>query len=208
MGELAWNFALAAALLHIDDATTPGGTRLVRTSAAALVATYAIAEAVSYYNTATTNELWAAIEVALDAISQMLIAPAAAVLLGACLTRGGSATVLATDGEKSLPRYGGNGHRVTMSSAALFCALLLANAVIFPLYNFGIDVPMYLRRYEEDTKRGKSYLPLWEGLIDAATRRVPTQRLQDWKEDMFWMVAYFVGNPIGALVLAASAPTP
>jgi hypothetical protein len=202
VGELSWNAALATALLHIDALTTHGGTRLVRTSAFALIATYCAAEATSYYNTATTNELWAAIEVALDAISQMLIAPAALALLRSSL-----ATRRASTGASKQTRRFGNGW-MGGSSAAVFCLLLLVNATIFPLYNFGVDVPMYMRRYEEDTARGKSYFTFWEGIVDAATRRVPTHRVQDWREDMFWMVAYFVGNPIGAIALAASAPTP
>ena len=39
------------------------------------------------------------------------------------------------------------------------------------------------------------------------TRRVPTQRLADWREDMSWMVAYFTFNPLAATLLAASAPS-
>lgn len=83
-----------------------------------------MAEGCSFYNVATTSELWAAIEVALDAMAMLPIAPAAALLL-----RRGAGT---SPG----------------SSAFLWiCAVAIP---IYFLYNFLIDVPMYLRRYEAD----------------------------------------------------------
>jgi hypothetical protein len=80
VGELAWNAQLAITFWHIDSELTAGGTRWVRLSAVTLVVMYVVAEAVSYYNTATTNELYAAIEVALDAASQLVALPAALAL--------------------------------------------------------------------------------------------------------------------------------
>jgi hypothetical protein len=200
VGELAWNTALARTIIHIDSAVSPGGTRWVQFSAAALVLIYIVAECTSYYNTATTNEYWAAIEVALDAISQVIAAPAVARLL---------LHMTARDGMTSSTKKGHVNFLASQrSSATVFCALFLVNSIVFPLYNFTIEVPMYLRRYAEDRRRGKTYLPFVSGLVDAALRRVPTQRTSDWREDMFWMVAYFVGNPVAALMLANTAPTP
>ena len=64
-----------------------------------------------------------------------------------------------------------------------------------------------MRRYRDDEKHGKHYLPLWAGLKDAATRRVPTHDLRDWRDDMEWMVLYFVLNPLGAILVARSSPS-
>ena len=69
------------------------------------------------------------------------------------------------------------------------------------------DTLMYMRRYAADEARQKAYLPFIEGLRDAATRRVPTQRLADWREDMSWTVVYFTFNPLAATLLASSAPS-
>merc|ERR1712130_908086 len=35
------------------------------------------------------------------------------------------------------------------------------------------------------------YFQFWEGLEDAAVRRIVTHRLEDWKDDMLWMILYF-----------------
>ena len=54
--------------LHNDGA----GTRWIQTSARLTCLVYWLAEAFSYYNVATTNELWAAIEVATDALAYVV----------------------------------------------------------------------------------------------------------------------------------------
>ena len=72
----AVNGALALTFFRVDGELT-GGTAWVRALAIAMFAVYVAAECTSYYNTATTNELYAAIEAALDAASQVLLLPAA-----------------------------------------------------------------------------------------------------------------------------------
>jgi len=181
-GALSWNGALALCLAHVDAELT-GGRRWVRLSAWALFLTYVAAECFSYYNTATTNELWAAIEVGTDAVSQVMALPASLALASGLRTQG------------RLRTTGG-------TFVLLFCLL----AVVYPLYNFFIDVPMYMDRYRADQAAHKSYLPLLVGLRDAATRRVPTQLQEDWQDDMSWMVMYFVFNPLGSIALT-TAPT-
>ena len=73
--------------------------------------------------------------------------------------------------------------------------------VLYPLYNFFIDAPMYLRRYAADQKTGKHYFGFLEGLKDAATRRIFTHEFDDWKEDMMWMVLYFFLGAAGGILL-------
>jgi len=184
VGELTWNGALALCIVRIDCELT-GGRRWVRASAAALFLTYVVAEGFSFYNTATTNELFAAIEVGTDALSQLLCLPAAAWM---------AATL-----------YGQR--RLTSSSGGLFLCAFCLLATLYPLYNFAIDVPMYLERYRADQAAGKQYLAFGQGLVDAATRRIATRASKDWQADMSWMVMYFVFNPLGATALAIAAPT-
>jgi hypothetical protein len=80
-------------------------------------------------------------------------------------------------------------------------------ALILGVYNGAVDVPMYLRRYAADQAAGKTYFPFWEGLVDAASRRIPTHALADWHADMLWMVGYFALNPLMSIAVAAAAPT-
>ena len=166
VGELAYVAQTALALVHLDGELRDGGTRWVRASGAAMLVVYVFAEAASYYNVATTNELWAAIEVAIDALAYVCIAPAVFSLRARC----------PADAARS---------------ARLYCGVLSTYCVVFPLYNFFVDVPMYLQRYAADEAAGKVYLPFWRGLVDAATTRIPTHALEDWRADMFWMTAYF-----------------
>jgi hypothetical protein len=217
VGELSWNLMLAVCIMHINHEVS--GQRWIDASAVALFVAYVIAEGTSYYNTATTNELWAAIEVAIDALSQLLAAPAALALWVALRRQNGLSTATAnttttgtgagtgagtaTTCAKSRPRVSSTSY----SSAAVFVALFLVGTVVYNAYNFSVEVPMYLERYREDQARGKPYLPFWDGLVDAWRRRIPTQRLQDWRQDMTWMVLYFVLNPFGAILLARSAPS-
>ena len=98
-------------------------------------------------------------------------------------------------------------HMKRGSAAFAFLAVFCVFAVVYPAYNFFVDAPMYLARYAAAEARQKAYLPFCAGLRDAWARRVPTQRLADWRDDMGWMVAYFAGNPLAATLLAASAPS-
>lgn len=190
VGELTWNTMLALCFCHIDKQLAPkpnpagGGTAWVRTSAIAMVIMYVVAECTSYYNTATENELFAAIEVLLDATSQAFLLPATVFLF----------TKLPAAGRWSL-------------SATYFLIAFALQALFLIVYNFAIDAPMYYARYEADQAAGKHYLPFGEGLLDAATHRVPTHLLKDWQADMLWMVGYFVFNPLAATIVAWVAPS-
>jgi hypothetical protein len=54
-----------------------------------------------------------------------------------------------------------------------------------------IDVPMYFGRWRADTAAGARYFTFAEGIRDAATRWVPTLRIEDWRWEMLWMSLYF-----------------
>ena len=61
----------------------------------------------------------------------------------------------------------------------------------YVVFMFTIDVPMYFGRWRADTAAGTRYLPLAEGIRDAATRWIVTFRIEDWRWEMLWMSLYF-----------------
>jgi hypothetical protein len=77
------------------------------------------------------------------------------------------------------------------SSAKVFLAIMPLLCLAYPLYNFFVDVPMYMKRYHADQAAGKVYLHFLPGLKDAAATRHQTHLLKDWSQDMFWMTVYF-----------------
>lgn len=180
LGELSWAYQIGYAIRQVDrDVTMTGGGKVwVQVSGWLLFLVYVVAECISYYNTATTNEFWAAMEVIVDGLSFLLAAPACVYL------------TLAMPG------------KVFGSSGKFFTTIMSVVCVVYPLYNIVIDAPMYFQRYAEDQAANKTYLPFVEGLVDAAVRRVPTHNLTDWSGDMGWMTAYFsVGSWTGILLM-------
>lgn len=207
IGELAWTCQIALALWMIDSRITnsSGGTgrTWVRVSAVTAVGLYVMAEAVSFYNTATTNEWYAAAEVILDGVSWLQMAPAIAVLFS---------------------KAPGT---VCMSTGKFFLAVMAVLCLVYPLYNFVVDAPMCkslpfptrrklarchpaliffflgpciaaslccvvdYARYRADQARNKTYFEFIDGLVDAATRRIVTHEIRAWDEDLSWMTIYF-----------------
>lgn len=171
VGELCWVFQTSLALRHVDKDIT-GGRLWIQASGWLAFVVYIVAEACSYYNVATTNELWCAIEVGLDGLSYLIMLPASIYLLLQCPGA------------------------LTASSAKKYLAIMVPLTLLYPAYNFYIDAPMYMRRYAADQAAGKQYFSFIQGLEDAASRRIFTHNFNDWKEDMSWMVLYF---SVGAL---------
>lgn len=171
VGELCWVFQTSLALRHVDKDIT-GGRLWIQASGWLAFVVYIVAEVCSYYNVATTNELWCAIEVGLDGLSYLIMLPASIYLLLQCPDA------------------------LTASSAKKYLAIMVPLTLLYPAYNFYIDAPMYMRRYAADQAAGKQYFGFIQGLEDAASRRIFTHNFNDWKEDMSWMVLYF---SVGAL---------
>ena len=65
VGELSWVFQTCLAMRHVDKEVTKKSTCWVQLSAWSAFGVYVVAEAVSYYNTATENQYWGAVEVTL-----------------------------------------------------------------------------------------------------------------------------------------------
>jgi hypothetical protein len=155
-------FALVVS--HLDKQL--GQQTWVQVAAFLSVCIYLLAEMMSYYNTATTNELWAANEVITDGVGFSMFFPTALSLL-----------------------YRQRNHGWTYSKG--FCLVLSITALFYPLYNILVDAKMYMTRYAQDQAANKTYFKFLKGLEDAAIRRVPTHETADWSEDMVWMLVYF-----------------
>ena len=72
-----------------------------------------------------------------------------------------------------------------------FAALAAVLAAGFVAFMAAVDVPMYVRRWKAGRAAAAVYLPVHEGLWDAWSRRVPTRRWADWKEEVAWLTMYF-----------------
>lgn len=183
-GELAFQVQVCLALKQVnrDIAASTGSSPRgwIQASANLSVLVYVVAEGLSYYNTATTNEWFAALEVFTDASAYVIIFPALVYLFCKCPGK------------------------VLASGAKMYLLVLSLYAIILSYFNFTVDVPMYLKRYEEDQAKHKQYFKFFDGLRDAAVRRHVTRRYEDWSEDILWMTVYFsFGAWLGiALMLA------
>lgn len=157
----------------------------MQVSAVLAVLIYVAAECTSYYNVATTNEFWCAIEVILDGASYLIMAPACLWLWCKCPGK------------------------MCGSSAKAYLTVMCVVCVAYPFYNFAVDAPMYIARYHDDQAHHKQYLTFWKGIEDAATHRVVTHQLADWKQDIFWMTTYFTaGAWSGVLLMFAPRLSP
>jgi len=188
IGELSWVSQTALALRHVDReiSSSTNGTRWVQITAWAAVLVYVVAEGVSYYNVATLNEFWCAMEVLLDGLSYICMLPGAIYCFILARKTGAA------------------------RSARVFLGVLSLVCVFYPAYNILVDAPMYMARYRADQRNNHThYLPFIEGLEDALVRRVVAHKLADWKQDMFWMTTYFsFGAWSGILLMNAPRAKP
>ena len=121
-----------------------------------------VAEIFSWYAVLTTSNLGHVIEESLWGICALMLA-------ASCV--------------HALPRI----QREVRSALATFSAL----AVLYALYMFAVDVPMYWSRWTFDSAHGHPFLSLSQGLLDASSRWVVSHRWADWESEVLWMSAYF-----------------
>jgi len=125
-----------------------------------------VAECISYYNVATTNEWWAAVEVIVDGVAFVVMIPGAFYL--------------------TYVQWG-----KAWNSGKVYTVVLAITTILYPYFNFTKDAPMYLKRYAADQAAHKKYFPFWDGIKDATMRRVVTHKTEDWEDDFLWMTIYF-----------------
>jgi len=63
--------------------------------------------------------------------------------------------------------------------------------VLFSVYIFTVDVPMYRARWKADLAQQRRYLSIAQGLADVRHRRVVSRRWEDWRGEVVWMTLYF-----------------
>jgi hypothetical protein len=63
--------------------------------------------------------------------------------------------------------------------------------LVYVLYMFQADVPMYWARWLAEAGHGRVPLTLAEGLVDASGRWTVTRRWADWQSEAVWMSMYF-----------------
>ncbi len=54
-----------------------------------------------------------------------------------------------------------------------------------------VDIPMYLERSRQNSKEGRKFLSIGEGLRDALNRRIQTHDWSVWKDEVIWISTYF-----------------
>lgn len=96
----------------------------------------------------------------------------------------GTSAALVTGGLWALRRTSATRLRPLLK---FFCAAGAA----YVAYMFAVDVPMYWARWIADEAQGRPYLPLLDGVFDAALRRVVSYRWEDWRTEVVWMSLYF-----------------
>jgi hypothetical protein len=70
-------------------------------------------------------------------------------------------------------------------------ALWCSAGVVYVIFMFAVDVPMYWSRWLADEASGRHYLSLAQGWLDVSGRWVVSHRWEDWKSEVTWMTLYF-----------------
>lgn len=138
------------------------GARVASFTARLLVPMIAVAECFSWYSILTTNNIGHTVEETLWGVAGAIVVA-------------GSVEMWT----KSHPS-----HRPYLLMWGISGALYVA-------YMFGVDVPMYWRRYRADTAAGRSYMTVAQGFADAASRWIVSHRWADWRGEVVWMSLYF-----------------
>lgn len=156
------------------------GSQVGRLVARLLIPMIVMAELCSWYSVLSTSNLGHVFEESLWALATALI------VVG--LVSG-------------WPRHAARWRTATAWLAAAGCAYFL--------YLAFVDVPMYWSRWIGDETAGKAYLPLAQGLLDAAAPPTVSYGWDVWKSEMAWMAAYFsIGVWTSIWLVHAPMPTP
>lgn len=154
-------FVAQWALLQREISQTTG-SKAGRGIALAVVPLIAIAETCSWYSVLTTSNIGHVIEESLWGIT-------AALLVANLLF---------------------NQERLAPSVRPYLRAVCLVG-VVYVLFMFSVDVPMYWERWVSDEGMGRQYLSLGQGVADASGRWVVSHDWGIWKSEVTWMTLYF-----------------
>ena len=135
---------------------------LAKNIAKAIVPAIALAECCSWYAVISTNFLGNVLENSLWAATFLLVALALI--------------------------------RLAFSFRGLVRSVIVAAAAGAAGYVFfmaGVDVPMYVARWQAELADGAKFFGLFAGLHDVATRWVVTRAVAPWRHEIPWMSLYF-----------------
>jgi hypothetical protein len=138
------------------------GSSFGRTASWAMVPLIAVAETFSWYSVLTTSNLGHVIE-------ETIWGLCAALLVASLIT--------------IWPR--------SPASMRPLLALWCSAGVVYVLFMFAVDVPMYWSRWLADEAAGRPYLTLAQGALDVTARWVVSHRWEDWRSEVVWMSLYF-----------------
>lgn len=75
--------------------------------------------------------------------------------------------------------------------ARAFATACCLGGLLYVVYMYSVDVPMYWARWLADEARGRAYLDVAAGFADASGRWVVSHRWSDWRGEALWMTLYF-----------------
>jgi hypothetical protein len=148
--------------LLLRESSRATGSSFGRTASWVMVPLIAVAETCSWYSVLTTSNLGHVIEES---------------IWGLC------AALLVTSLVAIWPRC--------PPSMRPLLALWCTAGVVYVLFMFAVDVPMYWSRWLADEAVGRPYLTLAQGALDVSARWVVSHRWEDWKSEVLWMSLYF-----------------
>jgi hypothetical protein len=148
--------------LLLRESSRATGSSFGRTASWVMVPLIAVAETCSWYSVLTTSNLGHVIEES---------------IWGLC------AALLVVSLVQIWPRC--------PPSMRPLLALWCTAGVVYVLFMFAVDVPMYWSRWLADEAVGRPYLTLAQGALDVTARWVVSHRWEDWKSEVVWMSLYF-----------------
>lgn len=163
--------------LLLRDASRAAGSVIGKTTAAMMVPLIAVAETCSWYSVLTTSNLGHVMEESLWGLGAALLVASLVAICPRCAP-------------KQRPLL------------ALWCVA----GVLYVVFMFLVDVPMYWWRWMADEAAGRHYLSLTQGVLDVSGHWVVSHRWEDWKSEMTWISLYFsVAAWISIALIHASA---
>jgi hypothetical protein len=148
--------------LLLRESSRATGSSFGRTASWVMVPLIALAEAFSWYSVLTTSNLGHVIEESIWGLSAALLVVSLVVIWPRC-----------------------------PASMRPLLVLWCSAGVVYVLFMFAVDVPMYWSRWLADEAIGRPYLSLAQGALDVAGRWVVSHRWEDWKGEVLWMSLYF-----------------
>ena len=148
--------------LLLRESSRATGSSFGRTASWVMVPLIALAEAFSWYSVLTTSNLGHVIEESIWGLSAALLVVSLVVIWPRC-----------------------------PASMRPLLVLWCSAGVVYVLFMFAVDVPMYWSRWLADEAVGRPYLSLAQGALDVSARWVVSHRWDDWKGEVVWMSLYF-----------------